>query len=125
MFRMPDIQWTTQSLQSVESKFLREVNITINTLDNFISPPGETLHRELLDLNRLLVELWTLPYVSYAGTWVEGVYVEVWIASEGFGIFQTDRLTDVLKRRLQESFPRLIPPFSRFCFLLFSLFYIR
>ena len=56
---MPEVQWITKSLQSVEPKILHEVKITISTPDDFLNPLGEVLRRELVDLDHLLVKLWT------------------------------------------------------------------
>lgn len=56
---MPDIQWITKSLQSIEFKNLQHVKITVNPPYNIVRPMGEMIRRELADLDRLLVKLWT------------------------------------------------------------------
>ena len=55
----PDIQWITESLRSVEFKNLRQVEITIDPLASLVNPVLEMFLRDLVDLDRLLVELWT------------------------------------------------------------------
>ena len=61
---MPDVQWITKSLESVEFESLRQVNITVNLPTDFTHPIVGVFHRELVDLDRLLVELWTLRSVA-------------------------------------------------------------
>ena len=56
-----DIQWIIMALQTAKSNNLRKVIICFSV--TFTDPPKETVRREWLDLDRLLVELWTLRSV--------------------------------------------------------------
>lgn len=53
-----DIQWIIMALQTAKSNTLRKIIICFSV--TFTDPPKETVRREWLDLDRLLVELWTL-----------------------------------------------------------------
>ena len=59
-----DIQWITKSLGSAGFESLRKAKITASLPINFADQIEGVLHRELVDLDRLLVELWTLRSVA-------------------------------------------------------------
>jgi len=65
--RKSDIQWIAMTVQTATSKSLRQ--ITINLRLGPLDQTGERVHRELQDLDHLLVRLWTSrsihPEVTY------------------------------------------------------------
>jgi hypothetical protein len=65
----PDIQFLTASLQTVKSPNLRRISITIGQFVPFLARVGRAVHREWLDLDRMLAQWWTsrsiLPKIRY------------------------------------------------------------
>lgn len=58
------IQWITTSLETAKSPNLRQVTITISSFVAFVDPVEEEMCREWQDLDRLLIQLWTLRSIS-------------------------------------------------------------
>ena len=54
-----DVQWITKSLQSIESKNLRTMKITLDPPSTLINQVGKSAQQELENLDRLLVIFWT------------------------------------------------------------------
>ena len=63
-----DVQWITKSLRSIQFRNLRQVKIAINLPARLLNPVGKLLHHKLMELDRLLVNLWTSHSVDL---WVE------------------------------------------------------
>ena len=54
-----DVEWITKSLRSIQSENFRRIKITVKPPSKLINPIGEMIQRELADLDRILVKLWT------------------------------------------------------------------
>ena len=52
-----DIQWITETLQTVNSEHLRQIFVYVST--SFVHPVAETVKRGWQDLDSLLIGLWT------------------------------------------------------------------